>query len=214
MISVHRADAVCIMLLTVFTVMCLHIPAIKNRKNRLDTGSRHAFAGLMLLYYSLITAPLLLGPLRFASDAPAVLKPVPFSTIVPMVRDCVQNGIIDTGRLENIRGLSDIALLFRHSARNLAANIILFVPYGVLLALHRPSLPLWKGALFALLLPLGAELWQLLFTSGRTCDIDDVILNYIGIYAGFASTMRILEAKAERALKKKRAGNNKTEQSR
>lgn len=122
MISVHRADAVCIMLLTVFTVMCLHIPAIKNRKNRLDTGSRHAFAGLMLLYYFFITAPLLLGPLRFASDAPAVLKPVPFSTIVPMVRDCVQNGIIDTGRLENIRGLSDIAMLFRHSARNLAAN--------------------------------------------------------------------------------------------
>ena len=197
MISVRRADAVCIMLLTVFTVMCLHIPAIKNRKNRLDTGSRHAFAGLMLLYYSLITA----------------LKPVPFSTIVPMVRDCVQNGIIDTGRLENIRGLSDIALLFRHSARNLAANIILFVPYGVLFALHRPSLTLWKGALFALLLPLGAELWQLLFTSGRTCDIDDVILNFIGIYAGFASAMRIREAKTERVLKRKRAGNNKIKQS-
>lgn len=83
MISVHRADAVCIMLLTVLAVMCLHIPAIKNRANRLDTGSRHAFAGLMLLYYFLITAPLLLGPLRFASDAPAVLKPVPFPPSSP-----------------------------------------------------------------------------------------------------------------------------------
>ncbi len=60
----------------------------------------------------------------------------------------------------------------------------------------------------------GAELWQLLFTSGRTCDIDDVILNFIGIYAGFCIGNADSGGKTERVLKKKRAGNKKTEQSR
>ena len=92
MISVHRADAVCIMLLMVLVVMCVCIFRQSKSQIGLIPEADMLLPDLCCFITSLITAPLLLGPLRFASDAPAVLKPEPFSTIVPMVEDRVQNG--------------------------------------------------------------------------------------------------------------------------
>lgn len=66
---------------------------------------------------------------------------------------------------------------------NIVGNIVMFVPFGFLAAL------LWRGwtgrrALCAGLgITAGIECWQMLV--GRFFDIDDIILNALGVFCGF-----------------------------
>jgi glycopeptide antibiotics resistance protein len=64
---------------------------------------------------------------------------------------------------------------------NLAANIGLFIPYGLFLRVKRISQ--WKALLIASLMIAGIEVFQ--FVSHRgSLDIDDFILNLLGVYLG------------------------------
>lgn len=65
----------------------------------------------------------------------------------------------------------------------LAGNVLLFVPLGFFLAFGR-KLRSGKAVAIGLLGALAVETWQLLV--GRTVDIDDVILNGIGVAGGAA----------------------------
>lgn len=66
---------------------------------------------------------------------------------------------------------------------NIAGNIVMFVPFGFLTAL------LWRGWTGRRALGLGfgitvcVECWQMLV--GRFFDIDDIILNTLGVLCGF-----------------------------
>jgi hypothetical protein len=80
--------------------------------------------------------------------------------------------------------------------RNLAGNLVLLTPLGFLLAVAttwRPSFAL--AAILATSATI--ECWQLLVATGRSVDIDDVILNTaggtLGYLAGLAA-LRLLEA--------------------
>ncbi|MDQ0243350.1 glycopeptide antibiotics resistance protein [Bacillus fengqiuensis] len=69
---------------------------------------------------------------------------------------------------------------------NLAANIGLFIPYGIFLMIRkeRASLPakkLFYGALFGISI---IELTQFLTRRG-SLDIDDLLLNLVGVYLGY-----------------------------
>lgn len=65
---------------------------------------------------------------------------------------------------------------------NLVANIGLFIPYGLFLVVKRISQ--WKALLIASLVIAGIEVLQ--FVSHRgSLDIDDFILNLLGVYLGF-----------------------------
>lgn len=70
----------------------------------------------------------------------------------------------------------------------LAGNVLLFVPLGFFLAFRRK---LWfgKALVVGLLVALSVETWQGLI--GRTADIDDVILNGIGVAGGVAIAMAV-----------------------
>lgn len=65
----------------------------------------------------------------------------------------------------------------------LAGNIVMFVPFGLFIAL------LWRGCTWRRALAAGlcvtgfVECWQL--AVGRALDIDDVILNTLGVLCGF-----------------------------
>ncbi len=65
----------------------------------------------------------------------------------------------------------------------LAGNVLLFVPLGFFLAFGR-KLRFGEALAIGLLVALSVETWQLLI--GRTADIDDVILNGIGVAGGAA----------------------------
>lgn len=70
-----------------------------------------------------------------------------------------------------------------HSIYILLGNIILFLPFGFLAAL------LWRGyhgkrsLLLGIGISGGIECWQL--TVGRTFDVDDLLLNTLGVLTGF-----------------------------
>ena len=66
--------------------------------------------------------------------------------------------------------------------------------------MRMPTIRWWKALLFAVLTPLLIELWQAAFCYGRTSDVDDVLLNAVGIGCGFALT-----AAVQRHVKNKRS---------
>ena len=90
-----------------------------------------------------------------------------------------------------------IAAMFRYSSaltivRELGGNIVVFMPFGVLLGLVFPSLATWRRiALAGVLFSASIELGQLVVSLSlgftyRYTDIDDVILNVVGVLLGFA----------------------------
>ena len=68
---------------------------------------------------------------------------------------------------------------------NILGNIAIFIPTGILLPLLDKKLDrLWKVALVGFSIPLVIEFLQL-FVVGRVSDIDDLILNTLGIAIGY-----------------------------
>lgn len=70
----------------------------------------------------------------------------------------------------------------------LAGNVMLFVPLGFFLAFGR-RLRFGIALAIGLIVALSVETWQLLI--GRTADIDDVILNGIGVAGGAALALAV-----------------------
>ena len=67
---------------------------------------------------------------------------------------------------------------------NLLGNMILFIPTGFLLPIANIKLnKYWATATIGVLVVLFVESTQ--FFIGRTADIDDVIINFIGISIGY-----------------------------
>jgi glycopeptide antibiotics resistance protein len=87
---------------------------------------------------------------------------------------------------------------------DVGGNVLVFVPFGMLLALVAPRVATWRRILgCGLLLSLSIELGQLAVSlvlgySYRVTDIDDVILNVVGVLLGFAAWLlvraRLVEA--------------------
>jgi len=73
----------------------------------------------------------------------------------------------------------------RHAVINLAGNVIMFVPLGFLLPCLFPvQRRLWKTTLVSLCVLVIVEATQFITRLG-TCDVDDLILNLIGVIAGY-----------------------------
>ena len=71
--------------------------------------------------------------------------------------------------------------------RNIAVNLLMFVPMGAVLPLIFPKRfdCFWKTVLFVALLVVGIEILQFITFCG-SADIDDVIFNTVGAMAGYA----------------------------
>lgn len=181
----------------------VHAPrALRRAKSGEKTRIRvyDAVTGVLLFAYTAAMLMLLLTPLRSGPFPAAQLRPVPFSTLLPMIKDCISNGLFDKAALEAWTGAPQelFGAVLSHSARNLGANLLLFMPGGALLVLHARNIGKAKLAAVSLCAPLFVELWQYFFTAGRTCDIDDVMLNFIGIFAGGMAVRAILRAAEKR----------------
>ena len=69
---------------------------------------------------------------------------------------------------------------------NVIGNIVIFLPFGVYLALFNPDKRLFKNVLFVFLFSLSVEILQYTLKLGIG-DIDDVILNCLGGALGIAA---------------------------
>ena len=73
----------------------------------------------------------------------------------------------------------------RHAFINLAGNVIMFVPLGYFLPkIFEKLRKFWKTTLFSLCLIITVEAVQF-FTMLGTCDVDDLILNMVGVILGY-----------------------------
>lgn len=82
------------------------------------------------------------------------------------------------------------------SFSNLFGNILVFVPVGFLLPLvHKASQKVWIMLLNALLLIVGIEVFQL-FSNFGAFDVDDIILNFLGVLIG-GCIYRLIKPKQE-----------------
>ena len=98
---------------------------------------------------------------------------VPFSTILSYIRHAV-----------------DGTLPLRTVLYNMAGNVLLLLPTGLLLPSIWPAFrKFWKCLLVCAAISTGIEVIQFLFTVtgliSRTTDIDDVILNSLGAAVGY-----------------------------
>ena len=77
------------------------------------------------------------------------------------------------------------AYLLRHALINLLGNVVMFIPLGLLLPAIWPNLrKFWKCWLCSAGCIAVIEIVQL-FTLLGSCDIDDLILNLLGMSIGF-----------------------------
>lgn len=67
---------------------------------------------------------------------------------------------------------------------NVGGNIILFVPFGLLLSFLLKKKPLIKITSLGFLLSLLIEVIQYIYPTGRVSDINDLILNTLGAFLG------------------------------
>lgn len=80
---------------------------------------------------------------------------------------------------------SDQPGMVTHAVVNLAGNVVMFVPLGVLLpALWQRLRRFWLFMPAVTGIILTIEITQLLTRLG-TCDVDDLILNLVGTFLGF-----------------------------
>jgi glycopeptide antibiotics resistance protein len=113
---------------------------------------------------------------------------VPFSSIDNFFYDILSNGMINWSFLATQpTSPTDLILYtFTDSFKNLAGNIVLFMPMGLLYPLARKKA---TGFFNTFVVILGStctiEVLQYFFLTSRRADIDDIILNVIGGVIGF-----------------------------
>jgi glycopeptide antibiotics resistance protein len=74
---------------------------------------------------------------------------------------------------------------FTHAWINLLGNVLVFIPLGILLPLFLRKLRrLTRFFMASSAIILSVELVQL-FTLRGICDVDDYLLNMVGMFAGF-----------------------------
>ncbi len=97
---------------------------------------------------------------------------------------------INLGREDAIRKLlavlhdNGVPLWFGYSKLEFTANIVMFVPLGLLIGLALPQRGVWLGLLLAPAFSAAIELAQALLLSQRTASVLDVVANSLGGWAG------------------------------
>ena len=87
----------------------------------------------------------------------------------------------------------------RHAVINLGGNVGMFIPLGFFLPAVFPKLrKLWKTALASAAIVCTVELLQLFSLLGN-CDVDDLILNIVGVAIGYGIFALLLKMKKEPA---------------
>ncbi|MDQ7878323.1 VanZ family protein [Microbacterium sp. QXD-8] len=104
---------------------------------------------------------------------------------------------VDRGASGFLRSISTAVPWLTYDVIETTANVLLFVPFGVLLAL---ALPLQRGLVvpLALATTLVIESGQALFLAERTLSLRDVVANVIGAAIGLVIAMLIERRKTPR----------------
>lgn len=128
--------------------------------------------------------------------AGATLLPLP---VRPLVADLESAGRGVTVQLVPLASIRDVLLHGTAFTRAwiLGGNVLTLAPLGFLLPFAAPRLASWwRMAVVALLFPLAVELLQpaasrVLGYSYRVTEVDDVLLNFVGVLLGYAAYVAV-----------------------
>ena len=125
----------------------------------------------MFVIYCAVMAWLLFGREPYTlSQTVANFNPVPMKTVLRFCRILAGDFPVE---------------LKRHAVINLVGNIVLFVPLGFFPSLlWRRFRPLWRCILLCGGIIVCVELAQFVTRLG-SCDVDDLLLNVVGICMGY-----------------------------
>lgn len=104
----------------------------------------------------------------------------------------------------NTLSSSDYGYALRHAIINLAGNVVMFVPLGFFIpSVFSKNSSFFRSMIICASIVVSIEVVQL-FTLLGSCDIDDLILNLIGVAIGYGIYLIILKE----ARKNGKAGKN------
>lgn len=119
-----------------------------------------------------------------------VIFKYPYEQLYNIAQTWRKDVILEGLETANFTPLKTIKMYIKYadklnSVENLAGNVLLFVPFGVLFPLIRTRKTTFPDILAnALLLVLGIEVFQL-FSAFGAFDVDDIILNCLGAILGY-----------------------------
>lgn len=168
-----------------------------RRKNPLYKKVNAVFV-VLLLIYGLLLAQFVLTPINVSYPRDGGVNLIPFRTIRSYINQLAEHGIF-TG--VKASGLRFIRYGISEAAKNIGANIVFFIPFGLFLALAFSNTKLRWFVIWAWVIPLLIEMWQFFLCTSRVCDIDDIILNTLGIFLGMLPVL-ICRARPKKRKKK------------
>lgn len=149
-----------------------------RQKHKAKFPSNGFFLGLFLIYLVLLTLLLIFKWVPFVHDFSELkLSPLPLSNQEP-----VNTSFLKSIRLD-LHAMSHAEYRLS-SVLNLWGNVLIFIPFGLLMPLFLRYNPVYlRTFLTGFLFILSIELIQLLFSIG-VWDIDDIFLNLCGLSIG------------------------------
>jgi glycopeptide antibiotics resistance protein len=173
-LRISSFDLLLLVILTaVYILSVAMILYVQHRKGRKPRLYREALKFGFFIYLFLLLRLTIFPVFDFFNAGYISINLIPFRTIIGYIRLTFNQGL-------------DMGLI----VDNLLGNILVFIPMGLLVpAIMQRLRRLWKTMLFGVLFSFGIELLQLAFSflglMTRSADIDDLILNTVGVIAGF-----------------------------
>lgn len=153
----------------IFRIINIKQIEVKNLLN-------HEIVVNLLFIYLLYLAQMTIFPLNIGASFERSVSLIPFKTIMQFIPILLKNGLMtNSGNLHLNAG-----------AINIIGNVVVFIPVGILIPLISVKFRRFKSTvILGFTTSLTIEILQFLFAEGRRMDVDDLILNTLGVAIGW-----------------------------
>ncbi len=136
----------------------------------------HEIVVNLLFIYLLYLAQMTIFPLNIGVSFERSVSLIPFKTIMQFIPILLKNGLMtNTGNPHLNEG-----------AINIIGNVVVFIPVGILIPLISVRVRRFKATvILGFTTSFAIEILQFLFVEGRAMDVDDLILNTLGVVIGW-----------------------------
>jgi glycopeptide antibiotics resistance protein len=149
----------------------------------------------LLFIYLLYLAEMTVFPLSIAIPIERRISLIPFKTIMQFIPILLKHGLITNSLSPHLNA----------GAINIIGNIVVFIPVGVLIPMLDKGFAKFKTTfMIGFTTSFSIEILQFLFTDGRCMDVDDLILNTLGVAIGWVIfiTIRFLIRRYKESITK------------
>lgn len=142
---------------------------------------------LIFIFYICVVIFLTLAPYRNSIQYDVNYNIIPFQSINNYLRHMSNFGIINMDSFHYLPfGLLHFAInVFTVSFKNLLGNVLLFVPFGLILPTFFTKKRFLRTFIYAFIFSTAIEMIQFIFLTSRRADVDDIILNVMGGILGY-----------------------------